>query len=95
MHNLTYQERARFAYADGNDELAEALEKCAELEEQNEELTDQVWNLKTEQSDELIRILDGAIKALRRALPHIHGDDPDAHFVGEWLDDLVAERLKP
>ena len=32
MHNLTYQERARFAYAAGNTELAEALEKCAEQE---------------------------------------------------------------
>ena len=32
MHNLTYQERARFAYAAGNDELAEALEKLAEQE---------------------------------------------------------------
>ena len=32
MHNLTYQERARFAYADGNTELAEALEQCAEQE---------------------------------------------------------------
>ena len=32
ISNLTYQERARFAYAAGNDELAEALEKCAEQE---------------------------------------------------------------
>ena len=32
MHNLTYQERARFAYAEGNDELAEALEQLAEQE---------------------------------------------------------------
>ena len=32
MHNLTYQERARFAYADGNTELAEVLEMCAEQE---------------------------------------------------------------
>ena len=32
MHNLTYQERARFAYADGNTELAEALEQLAEWE---------------------------------------------------------------
>lgn len=95
MYNLTYQERARFAYADGNTELAEALERCAELEAENEELTDQVWNLENKQCDESIRMLDGAIKALRRALPHIHGDDPDAYFVGEWLDDLVAERMKP
>ena len=32
MHNLTFQERARFAYADGNTELAEALEQLAEQE---------------------------------------------------------------
>ena len=32
MYNLTYQERARFAYADGNTELAEALEQLAEQE---------------------------------------------------------------
>jgi hypothetical protein len=32
MHNLTYQERARFAYAAGNTELAEALEELAEQE---------------------------------------------------------------
>lgn len=32
MHNLTFQERARFAYADGNIELAEALEQLAEQE---------------------------------------------------------------
>ena len=32
MHNLTYQERARFAYAAGNTELAEALEQLAEQE---------------------------------------------------------------
>ena len=48
MHNLTYQERARFAYANGNTELAEALEKCAELEAENERLTDRVWDLEQE-----------------------------------------------
>ena len=32
MYNLTYAERARFAYADGNIELAEALEQLAEQE---------------------------------------------------------------
>ena len=45
MHNLTYQERARFAYADGNIELAEALEMCAELEAENERLIDRIWDL--------------------------------------------------
>lgn len=32
MYSLTYQERAHFAYAAGNDELAEALEQLAEQE---------------------------------------------------------------
>lgn len=95
MHNLTYTERARNAYAAGNDELANALEQCADYESEVEQLTEQIWEIEDKQSDDLIRVLDGAIKALRRALPHIHGDDPDAHFVGEWLDDLIAERLKP
>ena len=45
MHNLTYQERARFAYAAGNDELAEALEQCAELEAENERLVERIWDL--------------------------------------------------
>jgi phage shock protein A len=45
MHNLTYQERARFAYANGNTELAEALEHCAELETENERLVECIWNL--------------------------------------------------
>ena len=48
MHNLTYQERARFAYAAGNDELAEVLEQLAELELDNEVLTDRVWDLEQE-----------------------------------------------
>lgn len=95
MHNLTYTERARIAYANGNIELADALDQLADYEAEVEQLTEQIREIEDKQSDDLIRVLDGAIKALRRALPHIHGDDPDAHFVGEWLDDLVAERLKP
>ena len=48
MHNLTYQERARFAYADGNTELAEALEDLATFEAEEERLTDRVWDLEQE-----------------------------------------------
>ena len=48
MHNLTYQERARFAYANGNDELAEALEDLATFEAEEERLTDRVWDLEQE-----------------------------------------------
>ena len=48
MYNLTYQERARFAYADGNDELAEALEDLATFEAEEERLTDRVWDLEQE-----------------------------------------------
>ena len=51
MYSLTYQERARFAYADGNTELAEALERCAEFEAENERLTDCVWDLEQEIAD--------------------------------------------
>ena len=52
MHNLTYQERARFAYADGNTELAEALEQLAEneriienLDELNADLLDVAYEV--------------------------------------------------
>jgi phage shock protein A len=48
MHNLTYQERARFAYANGNTELAEALEDLATFEAEEERLTDRVWDLEQE-----------------------------------------------
>ena len=48
MHNLTYQERARFAYTAGNDELAEALEDLATFEAEEERLTDRVWDLEQE-----------------------------------------------
>lgn len=45
MHNLTYTERARNAYAEGNDELANALEQLAELTFENERLIEKVWDL--------------------------------------------------
>lgn len=32
MHNLTYIERARIAYANGNTELSDTLDTCAEQE---------------------------------------------------------------
>ena len=48
ISNLTYQERARFAYAAGNDELAEALEDLATFEAEEERLTDRVWDLEQE-----------------------------------------------
>ena len=48
ISNLTYQERARFAYADGNTELAEALEDLATFEAEEERLTDRVWDLEQE-----------------------------------------------
>ena len=62
MHNLTYQERARFAYADGNTELAEVLEQLAELELDNEVLTDRVWDLEQEVAD-----LQEQLEALKEA----------------------------
>ena len=52
ISNLTYQERARFAYADGNTELAEALEQLAEqdaiierLDELNTDLLDVAYEV--------------------------------------------------
>ena len=52
MHNLSYQERARFAYADGNTELAEVLEQLAEneriierLDELNADLLDVAYEV--------------------------------------------------
>ncbi len=45
MHNLTYAERARNAYAAGNIELADALEKCADYEAEVERLIEKVWDL--------------------------------------------------
>lgn len=51
MHNLTYQERARFAYANGNDELAKVLEELATFEAEEERLTDRVWDLEQEMAD--------------------------------------------
>ena len=74
MHNPTYQERARFAYAAGNTELAEALEKCAELEEQNEELAealDKCAELKAENERLVGRIWD-----LERLLMRLSGLPP-------------------
>lgn len=53
MHNLTYQERARFAYAAGNDELAEALEQLAE----NERIIENLDNLNTDLLDVAYEVL--------------------------------------
>ena len=51
MHNLTYQERARFAYADGNIELAEALEQLAEWDRLTDEQTDYIEELEQKVTD--------------------------------------------
>ena len=48
MHNLTYTERARIAYADGNTELAEALEQLADYERVTENLENENENLENE-----------------------------------------------
>ena len=45
MHNLTYTERARIAYANGNIELSDALEQLAELTAENERLIEKIWDL--------------------------------------------------
>ena len=61
MHNLTYQERARFAYAAGNDELAEALEQLAEWDRLTDEQTDYIEELEQEITDlqEQLEVLKG------------------------------------
>jgi len=53
MHNLTYQERARFAYAAGNTELAEALEQLAE----NERIIENLDNLNADLLDVAYEVL--------------------------------------
>ena len=62
MHNLTYQERARFAYAAGNDELAEALEQLAEWDRLTDEQTDYIEGLEQEVAD-----LQEQLEALKEA----------------------------
>ena len=62
MHNLTYQERARFAYADGNIELAEALEQLAEWDRLTDEQTDYIEELEQEIAD-----LQEQLEALKEA----------------------------
>ena len=62
MHNLTYAERARFAYADGNTELAEALEQLAEWDRLTDEQTDYIEELEQEIAD-----LQEQLEALKEA----------------------------
>lgn len=40
-------------------------------------------------NDYLLAALEGAQKALRKALPFVPADN-EAHFVGEWLDEVNA-----
>ena len=62
ISNLTYQERARFAYADGNTELAEALEQLAEWDRLTDEQTDYIEELEQE-----IAELQEQLEALKEA----------------------------
>jgi hypothetical protein len=39
--------------------------------------------------EELLAVLKGAEKAIRKALPFVPADN-EAHFVGEWLDEVKA-----
>ena len=69
MHNLTYQERARFAYAAGNTELAEALEQCAELLQLTEEQEGTLIDVREEieHRDNIIERLQAQIEELKGA----------------------------
>ena len=51
MYNLTFAERARIAYANGNTELADALEQLAEWEAEIERLEDYIYQLETENNE--------------------------------------------
>jgi hypothetical protein len=53
MHNLTYTERARNAYAEGNIELSDALEICADFER----VTENLDNLNADMLDVLYEVL--------------------------------------
>ena len=55
-HNLTYAERARFAYNAGNTELAELLEYIVELETDNEKTLDKLWETENTLSDCYLKI---------------------------------------
>lgn len=69
ISNLTYQERARFAYAAGNDELAEALEMCAELLQLTEEQEGTLIDVREEieHRDNIIERLQAQIEELKEA----------------------------
>ena len=53
MHNLTYTERARIAYANGNTELAEALDQLADYER----VTENLDNLNADMLEVLYEVL--------------------------------------
>lgn len=53
MHNLTYTERARIAYAEGNIELADALEQLADYER----VTENLDNLNADMLEVLYEVL--------------------------------------
>jgi len=53
MHNLTYTERARNAYAEGNIELSNVLEMCADYER----ITENLDNLNADMLDVLYEVL--------------------------------------
>ena len=53
MHNLTFAERARIAYANGNIELSDALEICAE----QEQIIENLDNLNADMLDVLYEVL--------------------------------------
>lgn len=70
MHDLTYQERARFAYADGNTELAEALEQLAEWDRLTDEQTDYIEELEQELAGlrEEVKCLEDQVDDLNQQL---------------------------
>ena len=76
MHNLTFSERERMAYANGNLELAAICADAAGLEEQNETLSDQLWEFENDNTLAHLRVaLDVCIQQMEQVIRLV--DCPD------------------
>lgn len=70
MFNLTFTERARTAYQNNDQTLADLLEQAAELEADNEALSDKLWDseLEIDELNKKIIDLEKEVEALRLKL---------------------------
>lgn len=68
MHNLTFLERERLAYANGQTELAAICGEAADFETQNEALTDQLLEFENDNTVSHLRVaLDVCIQQMEQA----------------------------